>query len=321
MRFLGLMKFVGPAKLVSKCLTVTLVLGSAMAVAQTRETLHQQAPNRDEAITHAEGKPVDTSKSFTERYAPPEDISTLGYRIDWLFKYTSWVTFGFFVIMVGALLYFMIAFRQRPGHQAYYTHGTTKSNRKVALLLDAAVFITLDLVLIVASYIDTRDIIWAYPTGDDVVKVQVLPQQWVWNFKYAGTDGRFGTDDDIYTINEIRLPKGKKVLFQIKSKDVIHGFFLPNIRMQVDAIPGVVTKIWMQPTKTGDFEVACYHHCGTSHYKMKAWMKVLEPVEYDEWVAEHSEWAKAKLDKDDKFTQWGWSWGPDGDITPVSKTQ
>ena len=296
---------------------VTWILGIALtqwghvqpAVAQTHATEHQQNFDEKTNSVHASGIEADESKSFIERYAPPKPLSSFGQHIDNIFAYTSWATFVFFVLMASSLLYFVIAYRKRPGHKAYYTHGNHLSEKTVAKLLDIAVFLTLDCVLIYFSWADTRNIVWNYPDTSDTVKVMIMPQQWVWNFKYAGNDGKFGTADDIDTINELRVPEGKPVLIQMKSKDVIHGFNIPNVRMQVDAIPGSVTKFWFDTNRTGDFEIACYHHCGTSHYKMKAFLKVMKPEDFKSWSEEASNWAQAKFDADDKATQWNWNWG------------
>ncbi len=278
------------------------------AHAQTEETYHQ-LDTTDGAQTHAVGKEANPNEYFWNRYAPPHSISTYGHRIDWLFKYTSWAAFVFFMIMVIALGYFIIKYRERPGHKAYYTHGkSTKSEKWAPKFLDLAVFVSLDLVLMGSSYLHTRDIMWNYPQGEDVVKVQIMPQQWAWNFRYAGKDGIFNTPDDITTINELRIPKGTPVLAQIKSKDVIHGFMAPNVRSQIDAIPGLITKFWFDATETGDFEIACYHLCGTAHYKMKAFMTVMEESDYEEWFVESSEWAQAAYDAEDPSVKWGWNW-------------
>ncbi len=275
--------------------------------AQTKEHEHQQNLTPGSQV-HASGK-EENKGSFFETYAPPKDISSNGWRMDWLFRYTSWVGAIFFMIMAGSLGFFIFNNRERPGHKAFYTHGTAKSNSAVTRLLDVAVFISLDLVLMAASYRDTKDFIWKYPTGPDVVKIQIMPQQWAWNFKYPGADGVFGTPDDIYTVNDMRIPKDKAILVQLKSRDVIHGFFIPNIRMQIDALPGAVTKMWFDAKDLGDYEIACVHHCGTAHYKMKAFLKVLEDEDYKAWTSEMSRWSAARYDTEDKSAEWGWAWG------------
>lgn len=295
-------------------LMMRLVIGAVLAsslngVAQVPPAFENPQRTDAQSQVHAQGHKPDSSKSFVERYHAPEDITSNGHRIDWLFQYTSWVTFGFFLLMAVGLFYFVWAYRERPGHKALYTHGLSKKNKLATKTLDLAVFLSLDLVLMICSFRDTKDFMWKYPTGPDTIKIQVMPQQWVWNFRYAGNDGIFGTADDVVTINDMRVPKGKNVLLEIKSKDVIHGFFIPVLRMQVDAMPGSLTKFWFDTNKTGEWELACYHHCGTAHYKMKAFFKVMEEADYNDWIKENSEWAVAKYDDADTSTHWGWKWG------------
>jgi cytochrome c oxidase subunit 2 len=287
---------------------IATVLSSSGAWSQSRENQHQQnlAPS---AQTHAVGRPTDSTKSFVENYAPPPDISSEGHRISWLFEYTSWVTFGFFVLMAGILIYFVAAYRSRPGHKATYTKGLTKPEKLTAKGLDLAVFLSLDLVLIWFSFKETNDYLWNFPEGPNVVQVQIMPQQWSWNFKLPGIDGKFGTEDDIVTMNELRIPRGQPIVAQMKAKDVIHGFLWIDARMQMDAIPGSVTKFWFDANKSGDYELTCAHMCGTYHYKMKGFIKVMEPDDYKAWVAEMSAWSKATVDHTDKSLVWGWNWG------------
>jgi cytochrome c oxidase subunit II len=294
------------------------------AMAQTRDTWHK-ARESNEGGLHAFGTKPDQSVGFFERYKAPLDISSNGHHMMWLFQYTNWVALFFFLLMAGALVGFVLMYRDRPGRVAYYTHGgSTKMEGLIPKILDVAVFLSLDLVLIGSSFLHTggsigipwtnitfkkmENSIWDFPKGPDVVNVQVMPQQWVWNFRYPGNDGVFGNEDDITTINQLVVPKGRKVMAQIKSKDVIHGFWMTNVRIQMDAIPGMVTKFWFDTNRTGDYEITCAHHCGTAHYKMKGFLKVVEEEDFKSWVKENSDWAKAAFDVNDPSNRWGWNW-------------
>jgi cytochrome c oxidase subunit 2 len=137
----------------------------------------------------------------------------------------------------------------------------------------------------------------------------IMPQQWAWKFRYAGNDGIFNTADDVITTNEMKIPRALPILIQMKSKDVIHGLFIPNARIQMDAIPGQVSKMWFDAHRTGIYEIACYHMCGTAHYKMKAFLDVMEENDFNDWVKEKSNWAAAAYDAEDKAVHWGWDWG------------
>lgn len=291
-------------------LVLASLLSQSVAVwAQGSPLEHAQTKDLNSQV-QVQGTSPDPNKSFVETYGPPEDLTSEGSdRIDFLFQYASWIGFFYFCLIAFSLVFFLWAYRERPGHRAHYTRGTSKTQLIFAWVFLAIFFSSVDMVLLYRSMKDSHEFFWNYPKGPDVVRVQVMPQQWVWNFKYPGNDNEFGTADDIDTINELRVPKGKKVMLEIKAKDVIHGFMVQEFRKQVDAIPGTVTKFWFDTTRTGEFEVACMHHCGTSHYKMKAFLTVMEAEDYTAWAKEHSVWAQAKFDPNDKVTHWGWKWG------------
>jgi cytochrome c oxidase subunit 2 len=279
----------------------------ALRAAEGEEYLHKQHPQAGDLQVQTLGGDVDPKLSFWQRYAPPENISTTGAHFDDVFAYVSWGGLICFLIVCFATAYFAWAYRERPGRKAFYTVGLAE--KKYTMVIDIIFFLAMDCYLIYFSVLDTKRYMMTVPTGPDTVKIEVMPQQWVWNFRYPGMDGEFNTADDIVTVNEMRIPKGRQVYLQIKSKDVIHGFMVPNIRRQIDAIPGNVTRIWFDATKTGDYEIACMHLCGTSHYKMKGFMKVVENSDYEAWSKEMSDWSAATFDPDDKRTHWGWPWG------------
>jgi cytochrome c oxidase subunit 2 len=276
-----------------------------IAGAQTQEQLHQSNPDYEKDRIHAKG--VWPNPEGLKVYAGPDIISSDGAHFDWLFGYVTAGTFFYFILMILGVVWFTFAYREKRGAKAYYTDG--HKEHKVTLFFDILFFVTLDVVLIYFSVVDTQKYFMAPPAGKDVVRVQVMPQQWMWNFRYTGNDGEFGTADDIVTVNEMWVPKGKTISLQIKSKDVIHGFMVPEIRRQMDALPGTVTRMWFELIKTGDFEIACMHLCGTAHYKMKGFMKVVEQNDFEAWSKEMSEWSEARYDPDDVATHWGWNWG------------
>ncbi|MEZ4815201.1 MAG: hypothetical protein R3A80_08370 [Bdellovibrionota bacterium] len=282
---------------------VTCTISSGWA--QTQEQLHQSNPDFEKDHIHAKGI-WPSPKSFVDTYSGPDVISSDGAHFDWLFGYVTIGTFIYFMIMIIGVVYFTFAYREKRGAKALYTDG--HKEHKVTLFFDVLFFLSLDLVLIYFSIVDTQKYFMAPPQGKEVIQVQVMPQQWLWNFRYAGNDEQFGTADDIVTVNEMWIPKGKTVSLQIKSKDVIHGFMVPEVRRQMDALPGTITRMWFEPIKTGDFEIACMHLCGTAHYKMKGFMKVVELEDFEAWSKEMSEWSEARYDPEDAATHWGWNW-------------
>jgi cytochrome c oxidase subunit 2 len=145
----------------------------------------------------------------------------------------------------------------------------------------------------------------------DAVQIEVTAQQFMWNVRYPGADGKFGrtdprliddttnplgldrTDpagrDDIVTLNEITVPFGHAVRIQLHSKDVIHSFFLPNFRVKQDAVPGMTPEVVFFPTRTGRFEIACAELCGLAHYRMRGFFNVVSQAEYEQWLRKQQE--------------------------------
>ncbi len=274
------------------------------------KSLEHQTSTNEKFTVHVQGTKPDPQQGLMDFIKPPEDISTNGHHIMWLFNYITIAGFFFFLIIAGALIYFPWAYRARAGHRAHYTKGTDKNHLLVTGGLCAFFFVVLDYVVDHKSLEIVNSFAWTTPAEDQKqLKVMVYPQQWIWNFRYAGTDNMFNTADDIVTINELVIPKSTPIVFQIKSKDVIHGFFVPNVRQQIDAIPGKITHLWFDANKNGEYEILCAHLCGTAHYKMKAFMKVVDEEDFNAWSKEKSEWAAAMYDPDDKLTHWGWPWG------------
>ena len=142
----------------------------------------------------------------------------------------------------------------------------------------------------------------------DAVFVEVTGQQFMWNVRYPGADGAFGrtdprlvddatnplgidaTDpaarDDITLLNEIRVPVDRPVKVRLRSKDVIHSFFLPNLRVKQDAVPGMTPEIVFVPTREGTFEIACTELCGLGHYRMQGMLYVLSEDGFRQWLRE-----------------------------------
>jgi len=304
-----------------KLLTLLFLICATIPLgfSQTEEQVHNKAQDAKKAIVHSQGyAPKD--KGFFELYGTPKLISSFADTIEWLFWWTSIVAGIFFAIVFFALLYFIIFNRAKPGQKAFYTKGKSKGEKITAKLLDLSIFLALDLVILGASFYGTgspikidkfKDIgfLWNMPKIEESIQVQVMPQQWAWNFKYPGKDNKFGTKDDIFTINQLVIPKDKKVLIQMKSRDVIHGFWIPNARIQMDALAGQVSQFWFDSNTTGNFEIVCAHLCGTSHYKMKAFLRVIEQEDWTAWMNENSEWALETYDEETASTYWGWDWG------------
>lgn len=213
----------------------------------------------------------------------PENISTYGEEIDSIFRLIYYITLVWFIVTVGALLGFVLLFRRRDGQRAAYITGE-KLSQVVWLLVPTALVLMLDL------WIDFRGgNAWAkvklhVPPSE--IQVQVTGKQFNWEILYPGPDGRFGSADDLQIDNELHVPVSKVVGVTLKSKDVIHSIFLPNLRLKQDIIPGRELHAWFQATKPGVFEIPCSELCGFGHSGMLGHLTVHTPEEYDKWLKE-----------------------------------
>jgi cytochrome c oxidase subunit 2 len=135
-----------------------------------------------------------------------------------------------------------------------------------------------------------------------------MAQQWGWNVRYAGPDGKFGTPDDVLRFNELTIPVGTPVEIKLKSKDVIHSFYLPNFRTKQDAVPGYITRLWFQAVEKGTFEIGCAQHCGVNHYKMKGLLHVIDAGEFKDWMKDVAADSARRYDGNDTEAHWGWDW-------------
>lgn len=171
-------------------------------------------------------------------------------------------------------------------------------------------------------------------SGEDVVELRVIAEQFKWNVHYPGPDGIFGrtdislidsqvnsigldkddpaSEDDITSSGRLHIPVGRQILIHLSTKDVIHGFSLPEFRVKQDAIPGMRIPVYFRPTMTTaefrnlvddqdrDFEIACAQLCGLSHYTMRGRVVVQTEEEFAAWYEEELE-RKREYEDDDWF--------------------
>ena len=214
----------------------------------------------------------------------PEAISTYAEQVDALFYWILGVTGFFFVLTEGLLIYFMVKYRARDGGKASHTHGHHTLELiwtfiPGLILFCLAVFQT-------GTWGDIK-LMANMPRADDpdVFTVQVYAKQFEWHFRYPGPDKTFGTNDDITKPEELHVPVNTKVLCQLRTRDVLHSFFLPNVRLKQDLLPGHMIPQWFEVTVTGNFEIMCAELCGTGHTKMRGNLIVHTREELDAWLA------------------------------------
>lgn len=144
---------------------------------------------------------------------------------------------------------------------------------------------------------------------DDTLTVELTAEQFAWNIRYTGADKTFGHAtpqlitlnnpigldakdpagrDDIVLLNDIHLPVNRPARIRLRSKDVIHSFFVPDFRVKQDAVPGMTIDIWFVPTQTGIFELACNQICGFGHYTMRGLVTVVPAADFETWLQEQA---------------------------------
>jgi cytochrome c oxidase subunit 2 len=207
----------------------------------------------------------------------PENVSTYGAEIDRLFYFIYYLTGVTFILVQATLLVFVFAYRSRPGRRATYTHGNTQLEI-VWTVIPALILGGLAL----ASRSTWADIKSRQPATDFVI--QVTAKQFNWEVAFPGPDGELNTEDDVIMDNDFHVPVGKVVLIQLRSRDVIHSFFIPNLRLKQDAVPGRDIPVWFEATKAGKYEIPCAELCGFGHSGMKGYLFVDSPEDYAAWA-------------------------------------
>ncbi|MEZ5317499.1 MAG: hypothetical protein R2752_08885 [Vicinamibacterales bacterium] len=139
----------------------------------------------------------------------------------------------------------------------------------------------------------------------DAVVIRVVAEQFLWNVHYPGADGQFGETraalvsptnpigldraspggaDDIVLPNEVHVPVNRPVVIQLSSKDVIHSFGVPAMRVKRDAIPGLLSPVWFTPTVPGRYDIACSQLCGLAHYRMRGQVIVESEADFQRFI-------------------------------------
>lgn len=174
----------------------------------------------------------------------PEDVSTFGQEIDSLFYLIYYITAVTFILVTVLMVVFLIKYRDQGGRRATYSHGNT-TLEIIWTIIPAAI-------LIVLAFMSAST--WAKVkrhAPDSDFELQVTAKQFNWEVVYPGADRKFDTPDDVKFDNDLHVPVNKVVRVYLGSKDVIHSFYLPNLRLRQDAVPGRTILVWFEATKPG----------------------------------------------------------------------
>ena len=261
----------------------------------------------------------------------PINSSSHGPMIDSMIGWTHWLMLFLFVGWGIYLIITIIKFSEKSNPKADY-NGVQSHYSQYAeygvIIFEAFLLIGLSIPLY--SQIKT-----SIPNDDEVHHIRVIAQQFAWNIHYPGADGKFGKTninmvdeesnpigidrnssfgaDDIISLNQMHLPLNKQVMIHLSSKDVIHSFGIPEMRIKQDAVPGMTIPFFFTPTMTSTeflkeingtlregmgYEIACAQLCGNSHYRMRGYVTVETETEYNTWLTEQAEYLDEEGDDD-----------------------
>jgi len=239
----------------------------------------------------------------------PVDASEHGKYLDQLSANVHWLMLVLFVGWGLFFLYTLWRYNAKRNPKANYhgvkSHFSTYTEAGVAVV---------EVILLVGFSIPMW-YRWTHvpPSSSNPLEIRVVAEQFAWNVQYPGPDGIFGrrdvklvtssnplgldlTDpnakDDIVTLNDLHLEVNRPVIIHVTSKDVIHSFKLPVMRVETDAIPGMEISIHFTPVKTNEttadsdkWEIACAQLCGLGHYRMRGQMFVHSKDAFTKWLA------------------------------------
>jgi len=213
----------------------------------------------------------------------PRDVSEHGRTIDSLFMFILYLTGAVFIVTEMALFWFSWKYDAKTNQEPVkFSHGSH------ALELVWTILPAVTLLFIAIYQMEA----WA-AAKMDVPKIpitaEVTGRQFNWDFRYPGPDKELYTEDDIVrTDGKFYLPVNEEILLNITSADVLHSFFLPNLRMKQDVVPGMLQQMWFKGKKTGGYDIVCAELCGWGHYKMKGRVYFLPREEYEAKLVEMS---------------------------------
>ena len=264
----------------------------------------------------------------------PVGISSVSGRIDEIIVIVHYLML---ILFIGWGIFFIVSLIK------FRASKNTKANYKGVESHYSSVLEALIAVIEIVILFGFAFPIWAervndVPDSRDAESIRVIAQQYAWNIHYPGPDGKFGetridlvdeqdnpigldrnsefAKDDFTTINQFHIPVNRKIRVDLSSKDVIHNFKLPELRVSQDAIPGMVIPVHFTATSTSEdflkttigtkregkgLEIACAQLCGLGHYRMKGYVTIHEEEDYQAWLDEQAEY----LEEDSGDDDWG----------------
>jgi cytochrome c oxidase subunit 2 len=210
----------------------------------------------------------------------PREATDLAADIDHLHFFVILTTMFVSTVIGVMAVYFMAHYRRRRREQATPHIESPKWLEALFVIVPLGFFLAWWRIGY-AQFIDMTT------PPDDAMDVYVMGKKWMWKFAYP--DGPNG-------LSVLRVPANRPVRLLLTSRDVIHSFYVPAFRIKTDALPGRYTQSWFQATRVGHYPVFCAEYCGTGHSTMRAEIDVIEPEEFDRWLADQQKGRTAQVD-------------------------
>ena len=200
----------------------------------------------------------------------PDQGSEQADDYDFVFWFVTAICVIIFTVVASVSVYSVLKFRAKPDDDSDGPpiHGHTG----LEIAWTAVPFVLVTAIAIVSTVALAR----SERLSDDHMTVEVLAQQFTWMFTYP--------DNDDVSSGTLRLPVGVPVELRMRSRDVIHSFFVPEFRVKRDVVPGEEQRIVLTPSKVGEYSLACYELCGIGHWGMRNRVLVLEQAAFDRWA-------------------------------------
>lgn len=203
----------------------------------------------------------------------PEQASTVAPGVDALMTFMCIVTGAVSLLIFVTIFVLAIKYRRTPENELAQDYEPPK-------VLEAA-WIIIPFIIFMGMFVWGS---WLYfriqRVPENALDIYASGKQWMWKFQHPSGQRE---------INTLHVPVGRPIRITMASEDVIHSLFFPAFRVKADALPNRYRTMWFQATKTGRFHIFCAEYCGTLHSGMIGWVVVMEPVDYQKWLAGGSE--------------------------------
>jgi len=205
----------------------------------------------------------------------PEQASTVAASVDHLYWFLIAISLFFGALIATLLLTFAIKFRRRSGGEVAEQPPPARHDPRTFALEVAWSVIPLVIAMFVFVWGASLYFRISRPP-DDAMNILVSGKRWMWKLQHL--NGR-------REINELHVPVNRAVKLTMSSEDVIHSFYIPAFRIKADVFPGRLSSTWFEATKTGRYHLFCAEYCGAKHSEMGGWVTVMEPAEFQAWLA------------------------------------